>query len=290
MPAAIVHLAVRGVLRIEETEGKKNKKRPQLRLLDAQRIPDPLDGQMRDTLFSGSAPGETVTIPQHDEKFAQRMTALQTSAASEATERNLMTRERSDTARIFFWVTLGLVAVAMILALVGLLSGREVGFVAIIVSLVLGTVTTVIAAVCAARHRVHTRAGAEAHEYLEGVREFIRVAEADRLRMLQSAHGAERYREGSAEIVHLYERLLPYAMLFGEEKTWGRVLEVAYDTSRSQPNWIAGYTAMHFSSQLSSFSSNTQASSTYTTASSSGGSTGGGFSGGGGGGGFSGGR
>ena len=50
----------------------------------------------------------------------------------------------------------------------------------------------VSAIVAFSRHTVLTPAGAERAEYLLGVREFIRVAEADRLRMLQSAAGAER--------------------------------------------------------------------------------------------------
>lgn len=81
--------------------------------------------------------------------------------------------------------------------------------------------------------------------------------------MLQSAHGAERYREGSIEIVHLYERLLPYAMLFGMEKSWGRTLDIAYGSASTAPTWLNTRASVGaFSSQLSSFSSAARSSST----------------------------
>ncbi len=288
VPAEIVHLAVRGILRIEETGEKKA--RPQLRLLDDRSEPDPLDGRMRDALFRGVAVGEVFELPKSSEKFAKRMQKVQAAGTEEATKRGLLTRERSPLARTLLWVTLSLSALAPLLALFGAIRGREAAIAALVTSLIVGVVACIVAGVGAARHRVHTPAGAEANEYLQGVREFVRVAETDRLRMLQSHHGAERYHEGSTEIVHLYERLLPYAMLFGEEKSWGRVLEVAYQTAQTAPVWMGPYYAGGLSSQLSSFSSSAQASSTYSSSSSSGGSTGGGFSGGGGGGGFSGGR
>lgn len=52
------------------------------------------------------------------------------------------------------------------------------------------------------------------------------MAEADRLKFLQSVEGADT---SNAGIVKLYEKLLPWASLFGEEKSWAKELEKYYD-------------------------------------------------------------
>lgn len=129
--------------------------------------------------------------------------------------------------------------------------------------------------------------GAEVKEHLEGLREFIRLAEADRLRMLQSVSGAERVSTESGEVVKIYEKLLPYAVIFGLEKEWLRELSRYYDEN-SSPTWYHGssmsaFNAAAFTSAISSFSSTV--SRTASSSSSSSGSSGGGSSGGGGGGG-----
>ena len=84
-----------------------------------------------------------------------------------------------------------------------------------------------------------------------------------------------------AEMLKLYEVLLPYAVVFGQEKEWAEQLAALYGPDRS-PDWYAGthgFSAGSFSSGISSLSASSSSSST------SGGSSGGGSSGGGGGGG-----
>ena len=85
-------------------------------------------------------------------------------------------------------------------------------------------------------------------------------------------------------LVTLYERVLPYAVLFGQEKEWNKQLGAYYETAGNSPDWYIGQSAFNaavFSSAMSSFS---QASASSYSSSGSG-SSGGGFSGGGGGGG-----
>ena len=70
--------------------------------------------------------------------------------------------------------------------------------------------------------------------HLEGMREYIRLAEAERLRVLESPQGAVRVpaRPGLERIL-VTERLLPYAILFGEERQWAEVLRA--EASRLDP-------------------------------------------------------
>ncbi len=286
IPAQIVHLAVGGVLRIEEGTDPRS---PQLRLLDPARVGDPVDARLRDALFPGGSAGDAIVLPRTSDSFATTMRALQADGVTEASRRGLLIRERSRGASILRWVTVGLVLGAILLGVVAMILDKQDAGSLTFFACFAGVFILGFAASSAARHRVHSPTGAETYEYLQGVREFIRVAETDRLRMLQSHHGAERYRQGSIEVVHLYERLLPYAMLFGEERSWGRVLEVAYASARTSSTWMGHGGTSGFSSGLSSFSSGAQSASSYSS-SSSGGSSGGGSSGGGGGGGSSGGR
>jgi hypothetical protein len=128
--------------------------------------------------------------------------------------------------------------------------------------------------------------GAEVRDHLAGLRVFIEWAEADRIRMLQSPQGAERIpvdTTDSGVMLKLYEVLLPYAVVFGQEKRWAQELAVLY-SEHGSPGWYSGssgFNASAFSSGISTLSASTAASS----ASSSGGSGGGGSAGGGGGGG-----
>lgn len=136
------------------------------------------------------------------------------------------------------------------------------------------------------RYKDLARKGFEMRAYLIGLYEYIKLAEAERMRILQSPEGVEK----AGEVVRLYERLLPYAVIFGVEKEWAKVLERYYADGASSPSWYVGVSAFNaasFSASMGSFSSSM--SSTYSSAG-SGFSSGGGGSGGGGGGGGGGGR
>ena len=139
---------------------------------------------------------------------------------------------------------------------------------------------------------VLTDKGLALKRYLEGLKLYIKVAEVERLKMLQSPKGAQKVdnldTNDPRQLVKLYERTLPYAILFGQEKEWNNQLGSYYESTGGQPSWYSGsshgvFSAAAFSSAMNSFSTT----SSYTSASSStsGGSSGGGSSGGGGGGG-----
>lgn len=289
IPAEIVHLAVRGALRIEEGVSKK---RPRLRRTADGAAPDALDVAAMDALFRDD---DVATLPKADEAFANRMRVLQGTARTEAQHRGLTTRERSGIAVTLQLISLGLITIGAILSIGGVISGRLTAIPALVILAILGMFVLFLGIRPLRKHTVLTPAGAVQLEYLQGVREFIRVAEADRLRMLQSYAGAERRADGDIDVIVLYERLLPYAMLFGLEKQWGKVLENAYSAAQRGPAWMADSSSAAFRTNLIAFTSTSNSASSYTapsvaSSSSGGGSSGGGFSGGGGGGGFSGGR
>ncbi len=133
-----------------------------------------------------------------------------------------------------------------------------------------------------------TTKGVEAKDYLLGMKDYMKLAEADRIKTLQSPQGAEKLSidpNDPAQLVKLYEKLLPYALLFGIEKEW---IEQFSDLYKTPPDWYHGSQAFNSALFVSSISSlNSAAMSSFSAPSSSGSSGfgGGGFSGGGGGGG-----
>ncbi|MDB5178012.1 MAG: hypothetical protein JWO61_395, partial [Candidatus Saccharibacteria bacterium] len=170
---------------------------------------------------------------------------------------------------------------------------KVIGWVLLAISLI--TVAPVIltaailAFVCAYTLWPLTDKGLALRRYLEGLKMYIKVAETERLKMLQSPEGAQKVQvsaDDPAQLVKIYERVLPYAVLFGEEKEWNKQIGFYYESTGTSPDWYSGnavFNAAVFSSAMSSFT--TSASYTSASSSTSGGSSGGGSSGGGGGGG-----
>lgn len=144
--------------------------------------------------------------------------------------------------------------------------------------------------------KLYTEKGREVEHYLSGLKMYIKLAEAERLKYLQSPSGADRTPVDTGDqdqIIKLYERVLPYAVLFNLEKEWSKVLEVKYQDASSAPSWYAGDSVLNgvmIGSLVSSFSSSTASSFSAPSSSSSGSGISGGFAGGGGGGGGGGGR
>ncbi|GGF30204.1 DUF2207 domain-containing protein [Subtercola lobariae] len=138
-----------------------------------------------------------------------------------------------------------------------------------------------------------TATGAELRDYIKGLELYIRLAEKDRFAMLQSPEGALKTQVNApdwGQVVKIYEKLLPYAVLLNLETEWSQVLGTYYEQLGSQPEWYGGnvgaFNAALFVGTISSLSSVVDSSlAASTSSSSSGGSGGGGFSGGGGGGG-----
>ena len=132
----------------------------------------------------------------------------------------------------------------------------------------------------------HTEKGLEYSRIIEGLKLYIEMAEKERIEFLQSVDGADVSHQG---IVKVYEKLLPYAVMFKLEESWIKEMAKYYEYSDvSTPAWYIGvgaFSANDFSSALSSASSyiaSTAAHSTTSNSSSgSSGGGGGGFSGGG---------
>jgi len=130
------------------------------------------------------------------------------------------------------------------------------------------------------KYLYHTEKGLKASRYMDGAKLYIGMAEAERMKMLQSVKGADVSPEG---IVKLYEKLLPYAAVFGLEESWMDEMKKYCEVKEiTEPDYLMTRIAIaELSRGLRSTASYASAA---TTMSSSGGGSSSGFSGGGGGG------
>lgn len=161
-----------------------------------------------------------------------------------------------------------------------------------LVALIMIVITVAIVVILndqAEKYEEHTKKGLEMVRYMEGLRLYIEMAEADRMKMLQSVEGADTSAEG---IVKLYEKLLPYAAVFGLEESWMNEMKEYCEVEEiEEPDYLTtGFAISEISRSLrnaASYATNSTVMSSSGGGSSSGfsGGGGGGFSGGGGGGG-----
>lgn len=294
--AAFVDAAVRGLVRIEEAPGDGRKPAFVLRVRDPATVsprrsgrPRPIavdDQRFLDIAFGPSPePGTVRDLSGKDRVFGKKVSSFLLGLSKRLTEAGL---RRGG--------TVGGSALLIGLAVVGLAAGFIGGVVlldqafggALPLVLLLVVVVAVVAVVVLVSKVPLTAAGAELRDRLKGLELYIRLAEADRLAMLQSPSGAERREVDSVEVVEVTERLLPWAVLLGLEKEWAEALAVVYERAGEDPVWYSGaggFQAAAFAGSVSSFASSASSFVGSSSSSSSGGAGGGGSSGGGGGGG-----
>lgn len=230
--------------------------------------------------------GEVRWLTKGDRALGQQVVAL-TKAIERETEAGGLRRKPSRVPLVI--VVASMIAAAALLFFPTFASGDNGTAVMIgVIGVNIVPWVAILAVGALLKRRPLTSRGSELKEHLLGLREYIRLAEADRLQMLQSVTGAERINVGDDKaIVKIYERLLPYAVLFGMEREWAQEIGKYYDTT--PPDWYSGsgtFAIASFASGISSLSSNVSTSySGSSGSSSSGGGGGGGSSGGGGGGG-----
>lgn len=88
--------------------------------------------------------------------------------------------------------------------------------------------------------RRFTPAATPRREHLNGIRQYLTLAEADRLRGLQSPSGSRQQAGDAVERFALNERLLPYAVMFGLTPEWLTTLKIGYDElGQTSPHTLA---------------------------------------------------
>ena len=248
-------------------------------------------------IFAGSKKqfsiDEEIPIERYSSYSSTRsslITTFPTTIKNLLIEKNILTKNTHSGLPTFFIILyiLGLIGGSF-----GLITLLEYNYAALIGENIFWPAATIIAITASiiglfltkqiTKYAKYTHAGLDVSNYAAGLKEYIGLAEKDRLEFNQSAKGAPKDTAGR---VKLYERLLPYASLFGLEKSWLKQLQIYYDENPNFiPAWYIGTTTFNTRDFTSAISSMSSSLATMSSSSSSSGSGGGGFSGGGGGGG-----
>jgi uncharacterized membrane protein YgcG len=282
IPAEVLEQAVVGSIRIVEGAKPRFGRAP----LEAHLVDSSLafgDGRMLlDGLFGGrAAPGEVFVFGRENARFSSAARAIVARAGMELREKGMYRAVPSSRRAGPILLAVGAVLATAAFGIAALFA--HVTEWAPLVVIIAAVLAGMLAVGLVSRRPLSAR-GSETRDHLAGLRMFIEWAEADRIRMLQSPEGAERSpvdTDDARQVLAIYERLLPYAVVFGQEKQWAERLAVLYGDGAS-PTWYHGtsaFNAASFASGLSSLSVSA------TDSSGSGGSSGGGSAGGGGGGG-----
>lgn len=291
MAATLVDWAVRGRVRIIEQPAQgwfASGTDYLVELVDPTGIADGPERTLATALFGWHlTPGTGYLLTKRDTVLGQYVRSIIQIATSQATRDGLRAPSRGFFGAIPIVLAV-LSAVATFILGVSMADQSLGGLVPIALFAPVIVITFVVF-VLAVRVPL-TSEGAQLRDHLKGLDLYIRLAEADRLRMLQSPSTAEREAvsvDDPRQVVDIYEKLLPYAILFGHEREWAAELGRYY--SEASPDWYQGTSAFNaavFASSIGSMSTSVSTSySGSSSSSSSGGSGGGGSSGGGGGGG-----
>lgn len=279
--AEIIHLAVQGVIRLEQNPEAKGK--PVVaHLVAGERAVHRLDQEMLEVVLPAGAVSRE--LPKKDASFADAVRKVGTRGLVAALQQGYLVRPLGP-------LNVVVAAIAILLGIAGgiiMVIGTIGGF-----TLFLGIVALIAQAVLAFAllrpDPVLTQRGQAAHAQLLGVEAHV-----------DDRPSRDRLSDADPELILQMERVLPYAILFGQSNSWGTALASAYQGTGHQPLWVAGHgDTFDFHRTWTNLDRTTRSTSSYVPPSSSsssggggysGGSSGGGFSGGGGGGGFSGGR
>lgn len=278
--ATIVDLAVRGYLRIEETEEEVLFGLFKKKDYTFQRTEGPATPPLRpheQTLYTGLFDGGTsVRLSDLENRFYKNLPGIRDRIFDQLVSRGLY-RTRPDKVK-GYW-TAGGVVLGMLIVLGGAVIAPRLSMTPLPFFLgagLSGLIVVLFAQVMPSR----TVSGARTLEKLLGFEEFMRRVDGERFERL-------------VKTPEMFEKYLPFAMAFRVERRWAKAFEGIY---REPPRWYVGGSGYRGSFDMSGFSSrlsdmtsraaSTMASSPRSSGGSgfSGGSSGGGGGGGGGGG------
>lgn len=301
LPGQFVEFAVRGIARLIEDPAQPKSKRYRLELLDRDQAVDRDDDIAMRKLFGTDRAHEKLVLDKNNRKLGDRIASLLKQAATVPRDRGLLSRGTSPITKVLRWPAFACFVAGWFIVFWAANAG--VGSALLTLQLVLIIVGSLLVIGFAGVPERRTQLGTDVLEHLQGLREYLTIAEEDRLRVLQSPQGAQRTRvdpNDSAAVVKLYEKLLPWAIVWGVEREWSQVLDTRYAQTQLEPSGnlqfssgFSGLTNFATSVRSTGFArtvTTTSYSSSGGGSSFSGGSSGGGFSGGGGGGGGGGGR
>ncbi|MBI4708828.1 MAG: DUF2207 domain-containing protein [Candidatus Portnoybacteria bacterium] len=264
-----MHLATKGYLKITRLENKGIIFKSEDYQLDKLKMEGNLsstDKRLMEGLFSSSK--TSVKLSELKNKFYKDLLDIKDYTYKTGVEKGYFAKNPKNTKTLF--IILGLFVGMISLVIGGILSG----FLGPFVFLSAG-ISAAIVIIFATIMPKKTLKGVYVKEKILGLKEYLKVAEKDRI----------KFHNAPAKNPQHFETLLPYAMVLGVEKEWAKQFEGIYN---QPPSWYSDQSGGTFNSlilihSLSNFNQSANAAIASHPGSAAGGSGfgGGGFSGGG---------
>lgn len=271
LSADIIHLAVKGYLRINRIEKKKMFGKKVDYRFDKLKDDTTLKNEFERMLFDGlfAKDKKEVELSSLKNEFYKDLAKIKKEVYKSVVDRGYFVRNPARVRNVYR--TIG-IAVLVVGDMAGMIMES-------LIAVGSFTITGIIIIGFSFIMPVKTKKGVLTKERILGLKRYLSVAEKERLKF----HNAP---EKSPE--H-FDKLLPYAMVLGVEKEWAKQFEGIH---RKSPSWYSDYSgrpfaAAVFAADMSKFSSAANSALTSRPSSAAGGGSG--FSGGGAGGGFGGG-
>ncbi|MBV8488618.1 MAG: DUF2207 domain-containing protein [Planctomycetaceae bacterium] len=226
--ATIIDLAVRGYLKIQETSsGSWFSSGSDYRFIKL-RGPEGLknfEQKLYDQIFRQ---GDDVRLSDLQERFFPVLSRVKVDLYRGLSKERFFDGN-PETVRGSFLV-LGIVLVLCVLAASCMIQLELIGRIFFLPVVIAGALSLFVVVITSRVMPRKTRKGRIAWEKIAGLQEYIRRAEVDDLN--------EQERQG------IFERLLPYALIFGLSKRWGKAFENLY---REPPDWYQPARPVDFS-------------------------------------------
>jgi len=269
--AEIIYLAVKGYLKIKKTENKILFIATTDYILEKLKKADDLENDFDKKLMAALF-GDKNSVPLSDLKnvFYKSLKEINEKIYDSVLTKGYFPENPDKIRKIYLGAGMGIL-------FLGFFFGSFWGMLGVASFILAGSVVMIFSSLMPKK----TLKGVAAKEYILGLKEYLSVAEKDRL----------KFHNAPSKNPQRFEKLLPYAMVLGVEKEWARQFQDIY---KQNPSWyedgtgsLAAFNSIILANSLNSFSREANAS-LYASPSSAA-SGGSGFSGGGSGGGFGGG-
>lgn len=263
--AEIINLAVKGYLKITRLEEKGIFKKADY-LLEKLKGENELENNFEKELMRGLFDfKDSVKLSDLKNKFYQNLGKIEKEIYKSTVDKKYFSKNPKKIRKIYF-------GIGIVVLFLSFFSAPLFGGLGIFSCLLSGILIIIFSFFMP----VKTKKGVLAKEHILGLKEYLTVAEKDRIKFHNAPEKSPKQ----------FEKLLPFAMVLGVEKQWAKQFEGIYN---QQPNWYNDpsgrpFTAFALVGGLNSFQTNTNSTLSCHPSSAAGGSSGfggGGFSGGG---------
>lgn len=244
VPSMLVDLAVRRVLRILVEDAGRGS-RFTLELLSREGL-SPLETRLVGLLFGSTAGvGARHELPDAVAGTGESpaLVRLRVAARRSIRTRGLMRAAEPTGVTPLRRAAGGVLLASIVFFVISLVADQVTGW-AFLAVLLSGLTAGAMKPRLLVREPLPSPEGARLRDHLLGLRMYLELAEQERFRMLQSPEGAERVNiftvddSGRESAVKLYERLLPFAVLWGLDDRWTR--EMSPYLPEDAGDWYGG--------------------------------------------------